>query len=250
MKATVIWILVFVLLAAGQTALADYDQLIRKIDAAWNQRSGNTADMNDALAWAEQAYGEKPGFEPAWRAARASFWICDRTDDKDTDVKYGLRGMEWANRAIKANPDAVQGHYFYTICLGEYGKGLSIVTALAKGLGPKFEKANKKAIAIDGGYDNAGPYRALGRYYFKLPWPRYSAEKALENFNTALKIAPKQARTYVYIAEMYIKEKQYDKARQTLEQLAGIESGYSDAAFDHKYYTQVGKDLSEQIKGK
>lgn len=241
--------LIAVLLLAG-VAAADYDQLIKRVDEAWSKRSADTAPMIEAVKLAEQAYGEKPGFDAAWRAARACFWICDRTEVKKVDIKYGTRGSEWGQKAIKADPNAVEGYYWYGCCFGEYGKGLSIVTALAKGLAPKFEKAANKAIAINADYDNAGPYRLIGRYYFKLPWPKYAPEKAEANLLAGLKSAPKQARTYVYLAEVYIKEKQYDKARSVLANLAALDTGYPDDNFDHIFYKRMGKDMTEQIEGK
>jgi len=241
--------ILFLLVSFGPAA-ADYDQLIQKVDREWKERTGDTGRMKDALIWAEQAYGEKPGFDAAWRAARACFWLCDRTEDRKTDLEYGQRGYKWAEKAIKANPDAVQGHYYYTICLGEYGKGLSMVKALAKGLGSKYEKAGKKAISIDGSYDRAGPCRALGRYYAVLPWPKYNFEKAEKNLLKALELAPKQARTYYYLAELYEREKQYDKAKAILKKLMELETTYPDSNFDLKYFKKIGKDLYEQLENK
>ncbi len=250
MNHKVVLLVLAILILFGQNAFADYDTLITKIDKAWVTREGDTRSMKDALAWAEQAYGEKPGFDAAWRAARACFWICDRTTNRDTDLNYGKRGVEWAEKAIKAGPNRVEGHYYYTVCLGEYGKGMSIVTALAKGLGSKFEKACAKAISIEAGYDHGSPHRALGRYWYSLPWPKYSFEKSETAYLTTMKLAPKAARTYVYLAELYIKEKKFDKAREILTKLEGLDAGYSDSPFEYKFYKKVGNDLMIQIEGK
>lgn len=233
-----------------QSAFADYDELISKIDKAWLNRGGDSRPMKDALQWAEQAYGEKPGFDAAWRASRACFWICDRTHNSEIDLKWGKRGVEWAEKAIAANPNAVEGHYYYTVCLGEYGKGMSIVTALAKGLGGKFEAACNKAISINASYDHGSPHRALGRYWYSLPWPKYSFEKSEKALLTSMKLAPKAARSYFYLAELYIKEKEYDKARETIAKLDSIDSGYADSVFEHKFFKNMCNDLLVKIQGK
>ncbi len=250
MKRIALILTICLLVAVAAQAQEDYDILITRVDQAWEDRGANTSPMKEALKKAEQAYGIKPGFDAAWRAARTCFWICDRTDNEKTDLEYGKRGVEWAEKAIKYKPDSVEAYYYYTLCIGEYGKGMSIVTALAKGLGGDFEKGAKKAIALDASYEKGAPDRAFGRYYFKLPWPKYSAKKAEAHFKKSLAIAPKHARTLAYLAELYIKEKQYDKAKETLNFLLNLKAGYPDQAFDHKYYQGIGKDLMDQIKDK
>jgi len=231
------------------TAFADFDELIGKVDHAWLTRSGNKAPMIEALGLAEKAYSEKPGFAAAWRAARACFWICDRSEDEKVDLRYGKIGYEWGLKAIEAKPDRVEGHYYYTICLGEYGKGLSIPVALIKGLGGKYEKGGKKAIQIKPGYEHAGAFRAMGRYYFKLPWPKYSFKQAEAFYLDGLKIAPGSTRARFYLAELYVKEKMYKKARQSLQTLAGLK-GYPDEKWESAFYKEQGKALFEKIKDK
>jgi tetratricopeptide (TPR) repeat protein len=242
-KATILWI-ALVLFFTAAPALADYDELIKNIDRAWNERTGDTQGMQEAVKWAEQAYGEKPGFEAAWRAARACFWICDRTTNEATDLKWGKRGYEWGEKAITADPGRVEGHYFYAICLGEYGKGMSIVKALAKGLGGKYEKACEKAIAINPSYDEGGPERAYGRYWFKLPWPKYNAEKAEKHLLNAKKLAPQDARSFFYLAEIYQKEKKTDKLTAILDGLDAM-NGTAGDEWETRYYKKMGKQIRE-----
>lgn len=250
MRRAVIIVMIGCLLGIGTNVFADYDDLILKIDRAWNNRSADVSEMKNALSWSEQAYGEKPGFEAAYRAARACFWICDRSSDKAVDKEYGKRGSEWAEKAIEYKPEAVEGHYYYTVCVGEYGKGIGILRALGKGIGGKYERHCKKAIAINAGYDHGSPLRALGRYFYKLPRGVYSFKKSEKYLLQSLKKAPKHARTLAYLADLYIKEKTYDTAKEMLKKLDALDSGYSDAQFDHKYYKSYGKDLTESIKDK
>jgi tetratricopeptide (TPR) repeat protein len=250
MKTFRLLVCVLTILIFATTAWADYDQLIKQIDDTWFNRNADTRPMKDALKMAEQAYGENPGYEAAYRAALACFWICDRTEDRKVDLEFGKRGVEWAEKAIAADPTRVEGHFTYMVNLGEYGKGMSIVTALAKGLGGKFEASAKKTISLNPNYDHGSPFRAYGRYWFKLPWPKYSAKKAEANYMASLRIAPRASRSHFYLAELYIKEKQYDKARSVLRDQQALKSGYKDAAFEHMYFMKLGKDLLEDIKNK
>ena len=241
----------FLTMAAVLTfaAAAFADDVIKQLDQRWMSRSGDTAPMIEALGMAEAAYAKEASFDIAWRAARACFWICDRTDDQATDARYGLLGSQWAQKAVDLQPGKVQGHYYYTLCIGEYGKGISIPKAMTKGVGPKFEKAGQKALQIDGKYDHAGIYRAWGRYYFKLPWPMYSFEKSEKYFLDGLKIAPRGPRGAYYLAELYVKEKKYDKAREVLDNLQSM-SGYPDMKWETGWYKKQAAKLMKEIEGK
>lgn len=249
MKKVILAIIISVFLTTAFAWAEDYDHLIDKIDRVWVERTDNSAPMKDSLKLAEQAYGIKPGFDAAWRAARACFWICDRSENEKVDLEYGKRGYEWGQKAITANPGAVEGHYYYTICLGEYGKGLSIVTALAKGLGGKYEVEGDKAISINGAYEHGGPYRAMGRYFYTLPWPKYNFKKSEKYYLDGIKAAPEAARAYFYLAELYVKEKDYEKAKQALAKLNDVKD-LADGSWEQKYYKRLGKDLLEEINQK
>jgi len=238
--------LVFVFAFASLTAA---DETTENLDELWKTRTGNTAPMIEALDVAEAAYANGADFEIAWRAARACFWICDRTEARATDAKYGTLGYEWAQKAIDLKPGRVEGHYYYTLCIGEYGKGISIPKAMAKGVGPKFEKAGKKALAISGKFDHGGIYRAWGRYYHKLPWPLYSFKKSEKYLLDGLKLFPKGPRSAFYLAELYVKEKKYDKAREVLNNLQAME-GYPNLQWETKWYKKQASTLMKKIEGK
>ncbi len=246
MKKALLAVITFVFVFASVSLASEVTQ---KFDTLWKTRTGNTSAMIEALGAADAAWANGADFEIAWRAARACFWICDRTEKQDVDAKYGMLGSEWAQKAIDLKPGDVKGHYYYTLCIGEYGKGISIPKAVTKGVGPKFEKAGKKALQINGKYDHGGIYRAWGRYYFKLPWPMYSFEKAEKYFLDGLKISPQGPRGAYYLAELYVKEKKYDKARETLSMLQGL-NGYPDMKWETGWYKKQAAKLMKEIEGK
>jgi tetratricopeptide (TPR) repeat protein len=83
-------------------------------------------------------------------------------------------------------------------------------------------------IKKDPAYEKGGPYRVLGRLYFKLPGLMGgSTAKAIENLKTAVQHGPQRWINHLYLAEVYLKEGQKDLAKPLLEQiLAGqAESG-------------------------
>lgn len=216
-------------------------------DELWAKRTGDTGPEKKALAEAGAAYAKAPGYDLAWRAARAAFWVCDRTEDQAVKLQFGEIGYGWAEKAVQHNPSGAEGHFYYGTCLGEYAKGMSIVKALAKGLAPKFEKAILKAIAIDDAIDYGGPHYAMGRYWFELPWPKYSFSKSEKEYLAGLKIAPEAERGWFYLAELYVKEKKWDKAKGALAKLAACKA-YPDAKWEHEFYQAEGRKLVATIR--
>lgn len=235
--------MVFAVSAIAEDAAA----LIKKSDDAYAKHSGSSATTEEALAAAEASYAATPSYDAAWRAARACFWLCDRTEDKAKKKLYGKKGFEWGEKAMQANPNGVEGNYFYAISLGEYGKGIGILTAIGMNLNKKYVTACNKAISINQGYDHAGPLRALGVYYSVVPRPLYDAKKSEDLLLRSANIAPKMSRTFYYLMELYIKEEQWAKAKDAQQKILAIEP-YADEIWEDAWYKEQAKKLSAKIK--
>ena len=241
------WLTAALFLALPAASLAGTAEVTAKMDDIWLNRSGDTANMREALALADQAWTEGQTYDVAWRAARAAFWICDRTEDSATDLEFGQKGYQWGEKAMALKADGVEGHYYYACSLGEYSKGMSIVVALTKGLGNKYLAECNKAISLNGRFDHGGPYRALGRYYFEVPWPKYDAAKAEQNYRAASGVDGNFGRTWYYLAELYGKEGNTVKEKEALDKLAAIPS-LPEAKWEQTFYQDQGKALAAKMK--
>jgi tetratricopeptide (TPR) repeat protein len=62
-----------------------------------------------------------------------------------------------------------------------------------------------RALEIDRLYDGAGPLRAMGRYWYKLPWPKRDIKKSVQYLKEAVEAASFSMRGRVYLAESYLK---------------------------------------------
>ncbi|MBU4573948.1 MAG: TRAP transporter TatT component family protein, partial [Proteobacteria bacterium] len=70
----------------------------------------------------------------------------------------------------------------------------------------------------DPNYEAGGPYRVLGRLYFKLPGLfGGDNEKAIENLKIAVKKGPHRYLNHIYLAEVLIDEDQGHEANQVLK---------------------------------
>jgi len=73
-------------------------------------------------------------FQVLWRASFYKSWIADGTSDRRLKKAWGQEAWSLAERAIKVDPRAVEGHHYSALGIGVYSQGISIFAALRKGL--------------------------------------------------------------------------------------------------------------------
>ena len=204
----------------------DISVLMREGDALWVKRQ----DMDKARAsidsYKKVLEVDAKSYEAYWKIARAYFYMGDLLPEtkemRDQHIKLGLEGMQYAKKAVELNPQGVEGHYYYTLTLGQYGIGISIIKALAKGLGSKYEEHIEKALEIDRNYDNAGPLRAVGRYWYQVPWPKRDLKKSIHYLKEGVVSASINVRGHIYLAESYLKAGEKELARKYLQKALEI----------------------------
>lgn len=242
-------ILVAAVLVFASGAIAQ--NVYEKADQRWLERDATANGAREGIKMLEEHLASNPDdFEALWRVSRFCFWVCDRTEDSATKKEFGMKGYQYAEKIIAKWPTAVEGYYYYTINLGEYGKGISIPKAISIGLNKKFEKNGEMAVKIDKRYEQCGPLRAMGKFYYSLPWPLYSDEKSIKYLEDAVQLCPNKVRSHYYLAKTYIKEKQYDKARQIINMGLAVDDPVPTDPWEDRFYRQELKKLLEQIKGK
>ena len=209
-----------VLFCPMSSSSQDISILMREGDALWKIRDEVENARSSISFYKGVLEVTSNSYEAHWKIARAYFYLGDQLPEtkkmRDQHQKLGKEGMRYARKALELNPKGVEGHYYYALCIGQYSIGISIIRALAKGLGPEYEKHTARAIEINKQYDYAGPLRAMGRYWYKLPWPKRDLEKSINFLEEAENCAPKSMRGKVYLAEAYLKNKQKEKAQEQL----------------------------------
>ena len=195
---------------------------VLKAKALYEGRDGTGKACREMLGILEPYLQARPDdYDALMLASAAAFWIADRDpgDKEKSPVKkeFGEKGYKWAEKMIALKPEGVAGHYFYTINLGNYGEGISILKALSVGLDKLYRQHGEKARALDPTFEAGGADRALGRFYFKLPWPKYDADKSGAHLRASIALGPRKLRGYSYLADTLIKEKKYDEAAKVIQ---------------------------------
>lgn len=192
----------------------------------------------DAFAKALEA--NPTSYEAAWKAARSYREFANESKKsnaanwKNTCKEYGKLGMKFGEQAIALNPAAVEGNFWYGCSVGNYSDGVSILTAIKEGLKDKTQSSFEKAYKADKMYVDGGPMKALGRFWFVLPWPMQDKKLAQQYLREFQKSFPDDAEGQVFLAEVLLKSGGKDEAK-TLLQKASTSSD--------KYFADWAKNL-------
>lgn len=204
----------------------DTAPLMHEGDLLWAERADPDKARASIATYIKVLAVDPDHYGACWKIARSYFYLGDRLPEtkelKDSHKELGELGMSYAKRALQVNPEGIEGHYYYALSLAQYSIGISIVKALVKGLGPDYERHLEKALAINKEYDYAGPLRAMGRYWYRLPWPKRDLKKSIYYLEQSVESAPLSMRGYVYLAESYLKDGKRDRAKASLQKALRI----------------------------
>ena len=219
--------------------------LLQEIDASWQDRDAPGA-MDAMLAKLEDAEKRFPGdYEVLWRLARHYFWLADDPDlAKPEKSRLGKIGWEYGDRATQANPGRVEGWHYAAAGMGNYALGIGVISALRQGIEGKFKERLEHAQNIDLGFEHGGIQTAWGRFWYELPWPKYSAKRSRKALEDALRLNPDNVRAYVYLADLNVKEDEPKYAREDLQKALANPPGRYDAPEERRWQAVARKKLA------
>ncbi len=162
---------------------------------AW--RAFHRGDFADAIA-----AGAKLGARGANVASKSAVVAATYLEEDDgRAIRLLTEAAKRADEAVKKSPDDANAWYLLAFVLGRYAQRVSILKALAEGVGGKVSKALERAVELEPKHADA--FIALGLYHAeiidkvgalagKLTYGA-DAAKSVKHFEQALKLNPASA---------------------------------------------------------
>ena len=242
MKRCLLFVFVYILFSVFSfTSLAN--DTIAQADALFDK--GDVDSILESIPFYVKAVEANPNsYEANWKCARAHREYANLNLEqelegwKDVCKKYGKDGMRYGEKAKELEPEKIEGHYYYGLCVASYSDGVSILKALKEGLKGSTQKAFYKAYEIDKMFEDGGPILAIARFWHQLPFPLRNKRRAQKYFEEHHKYFPDDPQGLVYFAELLIDRRKKDEARPLLEKAV---------AGDEPYYSKWAQRLLEDL---
>jgi tetratricopeptide (TPR) repeat protein len=199
-------------------------------------------------------------WEIKWRLSRAIVYAAEQMPDKtgeqkDAQLAEYQKAYDFADNAVKLAPDKSITYVRRAIANGKIAlfKGVFSVASVVNSVRDDCEKAI--SLGNGGNYTQALAHYVLARTNAKVSekWAPARAilglgwadiDKAIDEYNIAIKLYPNYRMFYLDLAKAYIREDEYDKAKEMLKNT--IASPKRDINDDS--VLSEAKDLQEEIK--
>ena len=199
-------------------------------------------------------------WEVYWRLSRTDVYAAEQMPDKtgeqkDSQLVVYQKAYDIADKAVKLAPDKSITYLRRAIANGKIAlfKGVFSVASVVNAVRDDCDKAIH--LGNGGNYTQALAHYVLARTNAKVSekWAPARAilglgwadiDKAIDEYNIAIKLYPNFRMFYVDLAKAYIREDEYDKAKEMLKK--AIESPKRE--FNDDSALTEAKDLQNQIK--
>jgi len=206
-------------------------------------------DMNKArvaVATLRQArLADYGNYEAAWKLARASFYVGDRTQSGSEKDDMFREGTEAGKAAVKLQPDKPEGHFW----LGaNYGGTAANSTIANLSSFQDIKREMETVLKLDESYQGYSAYLGLGRLYLQAPKVLGGdTGKAIEYLEKGVKLNPNHGLMRFHLAEAYESSNRDAEAKKQIEALTAITPDPKFVA-EHKAAVEKGKKLLEKIE--
>lgn len=193
----------------------DVATLLREADAHYNLRPDRN-EVDKAIEIYRNVLALDPSnYEAAWKLSKA-YWYVGNHSPKEKKKEYFGLGVKAAQQAIQINPNDCRGHFWLGVNYGLLAEESGWMEALR--LVDRIKDAMAHAERLDPNCECGGPNRVLGKLYSRAPFFKGgSKSKAIRLLKNSLKQCPSDTQSRIFLAEIYLDQKNNTLAIQQLE---------------------------------
>lgn len=171
-----------------------------------------------SLAAIERALASDGGnYQWLWRAARGYYYVGDEAG-KNEKLAYFNKGIAAAQRAVAAQPNSVEGHFWLAANYGGYSEEQGMFKALQTV--KKIRAEMETVLRLNDRYQDGGAYLALGEMDRELPRiVGGSLARAITRLEQGVRVAPNNLEMKLSLAQAYQEDGRKEDARRQLQEI-------------------------------
>lgn len=201
--------------------------------------------LNRSKMLFEEILSEEPGNQEAlWKMSRIYYTMGDRAESADEKIKYYEKGKELAEKLIDVNNNHPEGHFWLGVHLGRIGQARGVMKSLS--MVPQIRREFEKTLDLDP--EHTGAMDGLAVLYYELPGLfGGNLDRSIEYLNKAAEIDSNYSIIYIDMAKVFIKKKEYNRARESLKKVINMKNPAEPADY-HLEDSLEAEKLLESIK--
>jgi len=206
----------------------------------------NRADLASARKaadiWRADLARDPKSFDAAWKLSRADYWLAGHVPEAEQRKTYE-EGIDAGKRAAAIAPDRPEGHFWIAANMGMMAEGFGIRQGL------KYRGAIRQeletVLKIDAAYNQGSAYRALGRWYFKVPGLFGGSKKQSEEYlKKSLEYNQNSTVSHYFLADLYADQGKKAEARAEYQKVVDAPIDPTHAPEDADYKTKARTALA------
>lgn len=211
-------------------------------DVLYAARADLASARRAAALWADDVANDPTAFEPAWKLARACYWLGSHAPEQE---RRGFleRGITAARVAAAARPDMPEGHFWVAANMGALAESFGLKAGL------KYRKAIKEeletVLRLSPSFMDGSADRALGRWHFKVPGLFGGSTKlAIQHLEASLRYNDHSTISLFFLSEAFIEAGRKNEARAALQKVLDAPLDPEWAPEDNEYKARAAKLLA------
>ena len=223
------YVVLAIFFAVGLGLAQDSDSLVEQAIKLYQTRHLDRSNLNASAQLLEKIVNAEPeNLKALYEYSRVCYLLGDEAKDKKEKLHFYKMGIELGKRAKKIDDHCAEAHFWYLVNLGRMGQTKGVLNSL--GLVPKIKREIDKVLKLDSLHTGALDARAM--LYYELPGLLGGdLNKSIEALNKALRIDSSYTVLYVDMARVYMKKKNYERARWFLNRVLEIEEPRYEADY-------------------
>jgi tetratricopeptide (TPR) repeat protein len=206
--------------------------------------------FDQALEWYEKAIALRPNdYELLWEMSKRYQIYGQALGDnqKKEKLEHWEEGVEYGRRAVKADPDGKEGHFYYMANIGAIAQLKGILQSIWKLR--KIKREMDRTLEIDPNY----PPALLARAQFLMEMPGVfggDKQEAMRLCERVIRLDPDHLPTYIAMARLLAAEGRYDEAVENLNKVLLCEQPRQEANYLKVDRPRAETALEEIMRGK